>query len=200
MSTSLSAQQYQQEQEILKAEIEKKTGKFTEQLYEEREKRVRDTIELKVPDRIPMTVSVNIHRYTGIPNSAAYYDPIGFKRAMRKIAVDLEPDMCNAGLPTSGVALEALDVKNKLWPGGPLPPDYDYQFVEGEWMKEDEYDLFLSDPSDFVIRYYLPRMYGAMAPLSKLPPIGNLFQGFEGITPIFASPEFIKMAKSIAKA
>jgi hypothetical protein len=39
-----------------------------------------------------------------------------------------------------------------------------------------------------------------MAPLTKLPPIGNLFQGFEGITPMLASPEFVKMAKLIAKA
>ena len=200
MSTSLVLKQYEKEQQILKEEIERTTGKSTEQLYEEREKRVRDTIEVQQPDRIPITATVNVHKYTGIPNSAGYYDPIVFKRAMRKIAVDFQPDMCNAGLPMSGAALTALDVKNRLWPGGPLPPDYDYQFVEGEWMKEDEYDLFLSDPTDFVMRYYLPRMYGAMAPLSKLPPIGNLFQGFEGITPMFASREFIKMAKSLAGA
>jgi hypothetical protein len=200
MSTSLSAKQYQLEQQILKEEIEKKTGKSTEQLYEEREKRVRDAIEIKEPDRIPLTIEIKTRTYTGIPNSAAYYDPIGFKRAIRKITLDFEPDMCNAGLPTSGNALEALDVKNRLWPGGPLPPDYEYQFIEGEYMKEDEYDLFLSDPSDFMVRYYLPRMYGALAPLSKLPPLGVLFQGFEGITPMFASPEFIKLAKALERA
>jgi hypothetical protein len=200
MSTSLSSKQYEKEQQILKDEIERKTGKTTEQLYEEREKRVRDAIELREPDRIPLTANVNTSSYTGIQNSAAYYDPIGWKRAMRKITLDLEPDMCNAGLPTSGDALEALDVKNRLWPGGPLPPDYEYQFVEGEWMKEDEYDLFLSDPSDFMIRYYLPRMYGALLPLSKLPPLGVLFQGFEGVTPLFASPEFIRLARSLSRA
>jgi hypothetical protein len=200
MSTSLSSKQYEKEQQILKDEIERKTGKTTEQLYEEREKRVRDAIELREPDRIPLTANVNTSSYTGIQNSAAYYDPIGWKRAMRKITLDLEPDMCNAGLPTSGDALEALDVKNRLWPGGPLPPDYEYQFIEGEFMKEDEYDLFLSDPSDFMIRYYLPRMYGALLPLSKLPPLGVLFQGFEGVTPLFASPEFIRLARSLSRA
>jgi hypothetical protein len=200
MSTSLEVQQYEKEQEKLKREIERKTGKTTEQLYEEREKRVRDAIELKVPDRIPLTVMVNMNNYTGLPNSAAYYDPIGFKRATRRITLDFEPDMCNAGLPTSGDAMTILDVKNRLWPGGPLPPDYDYQFVESEWMKADEYDLFLSDPSDFTLRYYLPRMYGAMKPMAKLPPLGMLFQGFEMLTPLFTSPEFIKMAKSLDKA
>ena len=200
MTASISAKQYEKEQRLLKEEIERKTGRSTEQLYEEREKRVRDAIELKIPDRVPVTIEAKFSKYTGIPNSAAYYDPVAFKWAMRKITVDFEPDMCNAGLPTSGNALEALDVKNRLWPGGPLPPDYDYQFVEGEYMKEDEYDLFLSDPSDFIVRYYLPRMYGAMKPLSELPPIGNLFRGFEYITTMFASPEFIKMAKALARA
>jgi hypothetical protein len=200
MSISSDTKKYQQENEKLKQEIEKENGKTTEQLYEEREKRVRDAIELKVPDRIPITANINIHNYTGIPNSAAYYDPITFKRAMRKIAVDFQPDMSNIGLPMSGAALTALDVKNRLWPGGPLPSDYDMQFVEGKWMKAEEYDLFLSDPSDFVMRYYLPRMYGALAPLAKLPPIGNLFQGFDGITPMLTSPEFIKMAQAIATA
>jgi hypothetical protein len=200
MPTSLTAEQYQQENEKLKKAIEKKTGKSTEQLYEEREKRTRDAIELKVPGRIPLAINVNTSLYCGIPNSAAYYDPIGWKRAMRKITVELEPDTCNTGLPTSGDALTALDVKNRLWPGGPLPPDYEYQFVESEFMKEDEYDLFLNDPSDFIVRYFLPRMYGAMQPMAKLPPLGLLFQGLEGITPMFASPEFIKMAKALAKA
>jgi len=184
----------------LKDEIERKTGKTTEQLYEEREKRVRDAIEVKEPDRIPLMIHANTSSYTGIPNSAAYYDPIGWKRAIRQITLDFEPDMCNAGLPTSGAALEALDVKNRLWPGGPIPPDYEYQFIEGEFMKEDEYDIFLSDPSDFMIRYYLPRMYGAFKPLSELPPLGLLFQGFEGITPMFASPEFIQLARSLSRA
>src|SRR4030042_1565392 len=155
MPTSISAKQYQKEQEKIKQEIEQKTGKSTAQLYEEREKRVREAIELKQPDRIPITANINMQNYTGIPNSAGYYDPITFKWAMRQIAVDFQPDMCNIGLPMPGVALSVLDVKNRLWPGGPLPPDYDMQFVEGEWMKADEYDFFLSDPSDFVMRYYL---------------------------------------------
>jgi hypothetical protein len=200
MATSNSPEEYQKELDALRDEIERKTGKTTEQLYEEREKRVRDVIGLKVPDRVPFAINLNTSRYCGIPNSAAYYDPIGWKRAMRKITLDFEPDMCNAGLPTSGTALEILDVKNRLWPGGPLPPDYEYQFLEGMFMKEDEYDIFLNDPSDFVVRYFLPRMYGALAPLADLPPLGSIFQGFEGIVPLFNRPEFIKMARSVAKA
>ncbi len=200
MTISATQKQYEAEQKQIKKEIEDRTGKSAARLYEEREQRVRDVINLKVPDRIPIAVNPDTQAYTGIANSSGYYDPIAFKKARRMIALDFEPDMADAGIPMSGDALTALDVKNRLWPGGPLPPSYDFQAVEGEWMKANEYDIFLNDPADFVIRYVWPRLYGTLAPLAKLPPIGDLFSGFEGITPMLASPEFIKMAKLIAKA
>jgi hypothetical protein len=200
VTKSADQKQYDAEQAKIKKEIEDRTGKSTAQLYEEREQRVRDVINLKVPDRIPIAVNPDTQAYTGILNSAGYYDPIAFKRARRMVALDFEPDMADAGIPMCGDALTALDVKNRLWPGGPLPPSYDFQAVEGEWMKEDEYDIFLNDPADFAIRYVWPRLYGAMAPLAKLPPIGDLFSGFDSLTPMLASPEFIKMAKLVVKA
>jgi uroporphyrinogen-III decarboxylase len=67
-------------------------------------------------------------------------------------------------------------------------------------MKEDEYDLFMSDPSDFVIRRYLPRIYGSLAPLEKLPQLSLLFSGFEGSLSLLTSPEFKKLAKTLSKA
>jgi hypothetical protein len=96
--------QYYEEQKRIKAEIEKKYGKTAEQLYEEREKRIQDAIALKEQDRIPLSLMVNPSEYTDIQRSTAYYDPIGFKRANRQVAVDFEPDMCFPGLPTSDAA------------------------------------------------------------------------------------------------
>ena len=191
---------YYEEQKKFKAEIEKKHGKTTEQLYAEREKRVQDVTKLKVPDRVPISVNADPANYTNVQRAAAYYDPIGWKRATRQITLEFEPDMCNAGLPTSGAALEILGVTNRLWPGGPLPPNYEYQIEEKEFMKEDEYDIFLNDPTDFMIRYFFPRMYASLAPLSKLPPLGTILSGFETVIPLFDTPEFKRVGKAIAKA
>ena len=200
MTSRVEIKKYQEENLLLKKQIEERTGKTVEQLYAERARRVRDVIELREPDRVPFSFFVEPHTYSGMPNSAAYYDPVTFKRAMRQIAVDLEPDMCECGLPASGAAMTELDVKNIVWPGGPKPPDFEYQFIEGEYMKADEYDMFLNDPSGFMIRRYLPRIYGALAPLSKLPPLDSMYMGLEYLTPLFATPEFIKMARHLAKA
>lgn len=193
-------EKYQEEQKRLKDQIEKNHGKTVEQLYAEREKRARDVTELRVPDMVPLSINADPAHYTKIQRSAAYYDPIGWKRAVREITVALEPDMCNAGLPTSGAALTTLGVTNRLWPGGPLPPDYEYQVEEKEFLKEEEYDIFLNDPTDFMLRFYLPRMYASLAPLAKLPPISFMFQGFEGLTTQLAMPEFEAAVKAIAKA
>lgn len=200
MPTAAAIEQYQKENDILKGQIEKRSGKTTEQLYQEREKRTRDAIELREPDRVPLSINIDNQTYTGVTNSAAYYDPIAFKRSMRKITVDFEPDMCNAGLPTSGAALEALGVTNRLWPGGPLPTNAEYQFIESEFMKEDEYDMFFSDPTGFMIRRFLPRMYSALLPLADLPPLDTMFQGFEGLTTLMVKPEFVELARRIYTA
>ena len=69
-------------------QIEGRTGKTVEQFCAERAKRVRDAIELKVPDRVPFSVLIEPHAYSGIPNSACY-DPVTLNRTMRQIAVDL---------------------------------------------------------------------------------------------------------------
>ena len=193
-------EQYVKEQEELKKQIEEKHGKTTEQLYEERDKRANDVTDLKVPDRIPLTINADFANYTDVPRSAAYYDPIAYKKATRYVNVTFEPDLVFPGLPTSGAAFEALGVTNRLWPGGPLPADYHYQFEEMEFMKEDEYEMFFEDPTDFMIRRFLPRMYESLAPLMDLPPLGMMMQGFEGLTPVFAMPEFRKVAEVLAKA
>ena len=200
MTTSESSLLQDKTIKELRDKIEKETGKTPEQLYEEREKRVRDAIELKEPDRVPLFYFTSPVGRNGLKRSDAYYSPLEWKEATRDITLELEPDMSNPGFPASGTAWEALDVKNRLWPGGPLPPDYEYQFLEVEFMKADEYDIFLSDPTDFMIRYYLPRMYGAMEPLAKLPPLGTIMSGFEGLTALFNSPEFEELARAVKKA
>ena len=199
MTSFRSSPVQKREIKALRQGVEQKTGKTTEQLYEEREKRVRDSIYLKQPDRIPLFVFADPAAHYGLTHAAAWYDPAAWRNGFIKEALDFEPDMTSGTFTSSGEALAALDVKNRLWPGGPLPPDYEMQFVEGEFMKEDEYHLFLSDPTDFLIRRYLPRMYGSLAPIAKLPPL-SLMTNIEGIAELFSSPEFKKAAKALDKA
>ncbi len=204
MATDIVTSKLQEKIRNLKSEIERKHGKTVDQLREEREKRMNDAVTLKLPDRVPVTIQTGVFacRYAGIPISAMYYDHIAYWEACVKTIVDFEPDTGNImAAGTSGLVNELLDPRTQRWPGGNLPPDVPYQFVEGEYMKEEEYDLFLSDPSDFLLRYYLPRIYGTLEPLAKLPPIRNMVGGFfGGIIGIVAMPEFRELGEKLSRA
>ena len=139
-----------------------KTG---EQLYLEREQRIQNAIQLKVPDRVPIMLNLGYFpaKYAGITCADAFYDLAKWKQAIRKTITELAPDFHLYMRPMSGCALEALDHKQMLWPGGHgYSPNHTFQFVEGEYMKADEYDIFLEDPTDFLIRTYMPRVNGAL--------------------------------------
>ncbi|MFC1920451.1 uroporphyrinogen decarboxylase family protein [Chloroflexota bacterium] len=198
--------QYAEKEKSLRDEIEKKTGKSPEELYEEREKRIRDALSLREPDRVPVVMGGGYFAssYAGLSPSAVYYDPASYREALKKTTLDFEPDCYVGGVAggSSGLALELIDARQTKWPGGTLPPNVTHQFVEGEYMKEDEYDHFLSDPSDFIVRIYLPRIFGIMEPFSKLPPLNTLLAGNSllGIASLFTRPEFKHLAESLYKA
>src|SRR3972149_2112135 len=186
MATVRSKEDTKRETERLKLEIEKKHGKSVEQIRAEREKRMKDAMELRQPDRVPVTVGTGVFAARG---------------AGKRLPRSLETIPGVVPEVESGTVLDILDLKNYRWPGGPLPADAPYQFVESDYMKPEEYDLFLNDPSDFVIRQYYPRINGILAPLTKLPPIGALREaGFVGFVGFFARPEFQQMAALVQKA
>jgi uroporphyrinogen-III decarboxylase len=183
-------------------------GKTPEELYREREKRVNDAIQLKVPDRVPFwfqDVSYFPAKYTGVTFQAMMYDDDVLVAAYKKTITDFEPDMYfnpAHAFHTPGDATEILDSKQVKLPGRELSPYHTYQFIEGEYMKAEEYDALIDDPTDFAIRTYLPRVLGALAPLATLPPLTGLLLGYFGLplSSAFTMPEVTSAFESFHKA
>jgi hypothetical protein len=203
--TERAEKRLSEEERRLKEQIEKKHGKSVEELHEERGRRIRDAVELRVPDRVPVVIGTGVFaaRYGGLTASALYYDHPAYKTACRKMILDFEPDLVGyseVGL-YPGTVWDLLDMRLQRWGGGGLPQDVGIEFVEGEYMRADEYDLFILDPSDFVMRYYLPRVFGALAPLHELPAPRNLIgSGFARIVDVFSRPEFGQLALKLHEA
>ncbi len=121
---SWSGEKFEARIKALQEGIEKKHGKTTEELLREREKRMNDAIELRVPDRVPVTMHTGVFsaKYARIPLSAMYYDHAAYKEACLQTVLDFEPDSgASMMLVSSGTALELLDVKHQRWPGYNLP-------------------------------------------------------------------------------
>jgi len=160
-------------------------------------------MQLKVPDRVPVVffdVPLLTCKYAGLPYSAAYYDAPAWRAAFKKLFADLEPDGWAIPNRESGAALAAIGANQIRWPGGNLPPDVGNQIAEQEFMKENEYDLFLADPSDFMLRVWLPRLYSSLKPLAKLPPLISLAFNMARVSMIFASEEFTQLARAMKRA
>ncbi len=148
----------------------------SEMQYAARMQRIDDAIQLKTPDRVPLLLATHLFpaRYTGMTYQQAFYDLDKWLAATEKTILDYEPDLYFPPLTavvTSGAVHEALGNTQIKWPGHGLPPGIPFQFVEGEYMKADEYDAFINDPSDFAIRTYMPRIFSALAGLNMLPPL-----------------------------
>jgi hypothetical protein len=144
--------------------------------YRERAQRIRDALELKVPDRVPVVGlgGAFVYRRAGVPQKATLYDRWEEAvQAVVKFQEDFQPDCSAPTFMMSGGSMELLGLTNMKWAGYGLADDIQYQFVEKELMKADEYDHFLEDPSDFVLRCYLPRMYSSLKGLRKMPWFGS---------------------------
>jgi uroporphyrinogen-III decarboxylase len=76
------------------------------------------------------------------------------------------------------------------WPGHGLGENaWYYQFIEGEYMKANEYDRLIRDPSDYTFRVNLPRTVGILESFNRLPPLRSLQGNRLGLVPAMADPE-----------
>jgi hypothetical protein len=145
-----------------------------EKAYKERMTRIKDAIQMKkLPDRVPVFIIPSFFPvyYAGFTPQEALYDYDKCSIAFKKIALDFEPDaQIGAVAPGPGKFFDILDYKLYSWPGHGVAPEQSYQANEGEYMKADEYDVLIDDPSNFFSNIYLPRVFGALDGFRCSPP------------------------------
>ena len=182
-------------------------SKPAEELYQERIQRVEDAIQLRVPDRVPFFLFSGYLpcRYVGMTLEEAHYNSERYFAACRRLTLDLAPDLYfSAGSPvkTAGRALDALGMRQIKWPGRGVPADSPFQFVEEEYVRANEIDALLDDPSDFTVRTYLPRVYSALESFSLLPPISWMLMGYvtTGLVSALTIPAIAEALEAMAQA
>jgi uroporphyrinogen-III decarboxylase len=182
-----------------------KSKKSPQELFAEREKRISDVVSLKVPDKVPLRFSLAYFpaKYCGITTKAAFYDAKQWKEACKKTLLDFDADCY---LPSTGVgsgeAMELLGVRTMKWPGHGLSDYSSHQSIEMEPMKQEEYDEFMADPSDFIMHKFIPRVCDAGAALEKWPVFRSLTNGnaLSMFASAMVSPEQIEFHEKLVKA
>jgi uroporphyrinogen-III decarboxylase len=176
----------------------------TERLYKERVTRFIKAIKLEKPDRVPVMIPVQFFPsvYAGYNLGTVMHDYGKLKEAWLKFLHDFEMD---SFLPPSLVlparVFEMIDFKLIRWPGHSLPDSTpSYQYVEGEYMPPEEYDLLINDPADYLQRYFLPRSVGALEAFRKMSPLTPFVAIPVGYVAQFADPEIQKAYETLFSA
>ena len=177
------------------------------ELYKERNQRVTDAISLKEPDRVPLTPMAHFFPgvIKGMSKKEAMYQPDKFAKA----ALELFPSMNWDQVPPlvvvfSGDLFDGFGMKLYKWPGAKdekqrLQDHQPFQFLEGEYMKAEEYEEIFSDPTGFALRKIIPRHFANLKGFSAFPPfsgIANSATSHLMLAIFFLSPDGQKILKS----
>ncbi len=129
-------------------------------------------MSLRKPDRVPV-VPLIVHYYPtrarGISNRDTMYNPEKTLEVWKETTIKHNWD---ATVPVGSLPsvrpLELLGIKQFKWPGGGLGDDQPFQWVEGEYMMQDEYDEMLANPNEFAVKKLWPRIATTLAPISGM--------------------------------
>jgi uroporphyrinogen-III decarboxylase len=154
--------------------------------YQARAKRIWDAIRLQKPDRVPIVCYDDYFSLSlgGITPGEAYYNLEHASQVYQEQIVKFNWDMVSLFGAFPGQVAEDIGLKSNKWAGHNLPDNQEFQYVEKEYMLADEYDQFLKDPSDFVIRKLWPRMAEGLEPFGALPSFLALSHAFSPISEI----------------
>ncbi|MFW9878411.1 MAG: uroporphyrinogen decarboxylase family protein [Candidatus Thorarchaeota archaeon] len=104
----------------------------------------------------------------------------------------------------SGPFMDLLEVKTLKWTGAKnpqfrLPDNSNVQYIEGEYMKAEDYKEILADPTHYVIRKALPNLCGVFKPFAQFPNLTRLqlLNGLMVVPLWFMNPDVMKLVQKI---
>jgi uroporphyrinogen-III decarboxylase len=178
-------------------------GKSPQQLLAERAKRLQDAIELKQPDRIPIQITFGymIAELGEITKEEFHTNPTKAQELLEQAALEYQPDTCR-GFPFEIGMSQAVGDRMTKWPGYGLASNISFQFAESEFMKAEDYDHFLDDPSDWGIRVYMPRVFSELEGLANLFPLSLATFVFYNLPNLwqFSDPQILHALNALSKA
>jgi hypothetical protein len=137
-----------------------------EEEYKARINNFLDAVTLrKTPHHVPVMPNLGsfVQRQYGYTEKDMIYDPDKVSDASIRATLEFQIDMQVSTTTTlNGPVSDILNYKQYNWPGHGVPDDGEFQFIEDEYLKADEYDALMRDPTDFWWRTILPRVAGAL--------------------------------------
>jgi len=145
-----------------------------EQLYQERLNRYVTAMRNEKPDKIPIRpfVAEFTAEYAGYTCQEVAHDYEKAFDAARKCAADFDWDAVVSNMVFVWTGLtEAISLKYYAIPGLQIPPNVAFQYLEPTeeeaFMRPDDYDLLIEDPSGYLFNVWLPRVANDVSPMGE---------------------------------
>lgn len=138
----------------------------TKALFEQRLGRYQAAVALEPTDRIPIATGSNYFAevYSGNTQQQTLYDPQKWLQAEERfIEAFPEIDVLRNNR-IYGPLFDAIGCRTYRLPGRDLPADTQFQFVEKEYVRAEEYARLIADPKSFMLECFLPRVLGEFTP------------------------------------
>jgi uroporphyrinogen-III decarboxylase len=145
-----------------------------EQLYQQRLARYVKAMRNEKPDRIPIRpfVAEFTAVYAGYTIQEVTQDYEKAFAAARKCAADFDWDAVVGNMVFVWAGLtQAIGLRYYAMTGVEAPPDASFQYLEpleeNAWMRPDEYDLLVADPTGYLFNVWLPRVSADVRPMGQ---------------------------------
>ena len=143
-----------------------------ETLYQERLARYTTAMRNGMPDRVPIRpfVAEFTARYAGMTAQQVTHDYELAFEAVRKCAADFDWDAVVGNMVYVWTGLtQAIGLTYYGVPGVDLPPNTGFQYREPPpqqaFMRADEYDALIEDPTGYLFNVWLPRVAADVVPI-----------------------------------
>ncbi len=176
------------------------------ELYEKRQKRLQDVIDLKQPDVVPVNYLVQGYPVNsqGHTMAEAVYDFKIAQKCVLDFAAQYDLDIMvlqNENYWGLGEALELMQSTRLDWagkPGGKNKDTYIHQIHEITTLQDEEFDYFNKDFSGWMLHCGLPRVSKLLEPLASIYSFedGPSYD-IQYLVSEFSTPGFKKMMRTI---
>ena len=131
-------------------------------LYQERLNRYVTAMDVGKPDRVPIRLNLSefLAKYAGYTLQEVYYQMDKNIESSNKFIQDFDVDTV-PGPPSlwMGGLHDATGAKYLKFAGRELDKDKQFQFLESDYMKAEDYDDFIENPTKWILTTLLPRLH-----------------------------------------
>ncbi|MGI6225875.1 MAG: uroporphyrinogen decarboxylase family protein [Peptococcales bacterium] len=130
-------------------------------LYQERLDRYMTVLDCGKPDRVPVCLGIGdwVVKYTGRNFQEIYYNIENTNQIVSQWLPELDVDIFGGGpILWWPPIYDAVGSTFYTFPGIGLDENSTFQYIEEEYMKAEDYDDFIANPTEWIATKFLPRI------------------------------------------